>query len=72
MALEITRCVNFIWPLTSKKEFAVSGSGSFGKDREVSFKLGLSETAFLKQRATDITYVPLHMHLQSVFRWKVL
>jgi len=76
MALEITSCVNFIWPVTSKKEHAVSDSGSFstliGKDREVPSKLGLPESAFLQQRATDITYVPLYMHLQFVFRWKVL
>jgi hypothetical protein len=34
--------------------------------------VGLSERAFLKHRATDITNVPLYMHLQSVFRWRVL
>jgi len=77
MALEITRCVNFIWPVTSKKKKkTISKRGSFstliGKDREVPSKLGLSERAFLQQRATDISYVPLYMHLQSVFRWKVL
>jgi len=76
MTLEITRCVNFIWPVTSKKEHAISDSGSFstltGKDREVPSKLGLSERAFLQHRATDISYVLLNMHLQSVFRWKVL
>jgi len=53
-----------------KKEHAVSDNGSFSiliaKEREVSSKLGLSERAFLKQRATAITYVPLYMHQQSV------
>jgi len=64
--------VSISFGLSHPKKHAASGSGSFGKDRKVPFKLGLSETAFLKQRATDITYVPLYMHLHSVFRWKVL